>query len=109
MSETWKENRWNANALLTAQKPRIRILTPKTMNYPSQMQNRRNRANTKRERYINKMEREVEEFCKILKEVADNAREAYRSSQEINVMLIKQNNLLRQRIRELERKLHEKK
>lgn len=55
------------------------------------------------------MEREVEEFCKVLKEEADNAREAYRSSQEINIMLMKQNNMLRQRIRELECKLHEKK
>lgn len=55
------------------------------------------------------MEREVEEFCKALKEEIDNAREAYRSSQEMNVMLMKQNNMLRQRIRELECKLHEKK
>lgn len=55
------------------------------------------------------MEREVEELCNVLKEEIDNAREAYRSSQEINVMLMKQNKMLRQRIRELEQKLHEKK
>lgn len=55
------------------------------------------------------MGREVEELCKVLKEEVENAREAYRSSQEINVMLMKQIKMLRQQITELERKLHEKK
>ena len=55
------------------------------------------------------MQREVEELCKVLNEEAENAKKAYRRSQEINVMLMKQNNMLRQRIRELEQKIHEKK
>ena len=66
-------------------------------------------ANSQRERHNGKMQREIEELCKVLKEEAENAKKAYRRSQEINVMLMKQNNMLRQRIRELEQKIHEKK